>query len=109
MDTDAGRSMVINEYNKWYYFAYVINGCDINCDDIDEAIENLERYIKTIYSNDDAIDNSNFEHMSAYDGLDAYSLLDDINLNEIREGVIQEDLSTMYFIYDTHTIKRGEN
>ena len=109
MDTNAGRSMVINEYNKWYYFAYVINGCDISCDDIVEAIVNLVKHVKTIYSNDDVIDISNFEHMSAYDGIDACSLLSVINTNEIRQGVIHGDLSTMYFVCDTDTIKGGEN
>ena len=109
MNTNAGRSMVINEYNKWYYFAYVINGCDIGCDDMHEAIENLEKHVKTIYSNDDVIYTSNFEHMSAYDGLAACSLLDAINSIEIRQGVIQGDLSTMYFICDTDAIKGGEN
>ena len=109
MNTNASRSMVINEYNKWYYFAYVINGCDINCDTIHEAIDNLEKHVKTIYSNDDVVDISNFEHMNAYDGLDACSLLHTINRIEIRQGVIQEDLTTMYFICDTDTIKGGEN
>ena len=109
MDTNAGRSMVINEYNKWYYFAYDINGCDISCDDIHEAVENLEKHVKSIYSNDNAINISNFEHMSAYDGLAACSLLDAINSIEIRQGIIQEDLSTMYFICDTDTIKGDEN
>ena len=104
MDTNAGRSMVINEFNNWYYFAYVINGCDISCDDIVEAIVNLVKHVKTIYSNDDVIDISNFEHMSAYDGLSACSLLDAINSIEIRQGVIQKDLSTMYFICNTDTI-----
>ena len=101
MNTNAGRNMVINEDNKWYYFAYVINGCDIDCDDIHEAIENLENHVKSIYSNDI----SNFEHMSEYDGLDACSLLRVINSNEIRQGVTQGDLSTMYFICDTDAIK----
>lgn len=109
MNTNAERSMVINEYNKWYYFAYVINDCDISCDDIHEAIENLEMHVKSIYSNDNAIDISNFEHMSAYDGLAACSFLDIINRIEIRQGVIQEDLTTMYFICDTDTIKGDEN
>ena len=109
MDTNAGRSIVINEYNNWYYFAYVINGCNIDCKDVHEAIENLEKYIKTIYSNDDAIDISNFEHMSKYDGLAACSLLDVINSDEIRQGVTQGDLSTMYFICDTDAIKGVKN
>ena len=109
MNTNAGRSMIINEYNKWYYFAYVINGCDIGCDDMHEAIENLEKHVKTIYTNDDVIDISNFEHVTAYDGLDACSLLDIINSTEIRQGVIEGDLSTMYFICDTDAIKGGEN
>lgn len=107
MDTNAGRSIVINEYNKWYYFAYDINGCDINCYDIHEAIENLEKHVKSIYSNGDVIDISNFEHMSTYDGLGTCSLLDAVNAIEIRQGVIDGDLSTMYFICDTDTIKRG--
>ena len=109
MNTNAGRNMLINEYNNWYYFAYAINGCDIECDDLHEAIDNLEKHVKTIYSNDNAIDISNFEHMSAFDGLDACSLLSVINNNEIRQGVIHEDLSTMYFICDTDAIKGGEN
>ena len=105
MSTNAGRNMVINEDNKWYYFAYAIDGCDIDCVELDEAIENLKKHIKTIYNNDNAIDISNFEHMSKYDGLDAYSLLDVVNSIEIRQGVIQGDLSTMYFICDTDAIK----
>lgn len=109
MKTNAGRSMVINEYNKWYYFAYAINECDIDCDDMDEAIENLEKHVMTIYSNDNAIDISNFEHMNEYDGLGACSLLDAINSDEIRQGIKQGDLSTMYFICDTDEIKGGEN
>ncbi len=109
MNTNAGRNMVINEYNKWYYFAYVINGCDISCDDMHEAIENLEKDVKTIYSNDAVIDISNFEHMIEYDGLDACSLLGDINSNEIRQGVMQGDLSTLYFVCHTDKIKEGEN
>ena len=109
MSTSAGRSMIINEHNKWYYFAYAINGCDIECDDMHEAIENLDKHVKTIYNNDNAIDTSNFEHMSVYDGLAACSLLDAINTDEIRQGVIQGDLSTMYFICDTDAIKGGEN
>lgn len=84
MDTNAGRNMVINEYNKWYYFAYVIKGCDIDCYDIHEAIENLEKHVKSIYTNDNVIDISNFEHMSEYDALAECSL---------------------YFICDTDTIK----
>ena len=109
MNTNAGRNMVINEYNKWYYFAYAINDCDINCDDLVEAIENLENHIKSIYSNGNAIDIGNFEHLSAYDGLDTCSLLRIINSTEIRQGVIHGDLSTMYFICDTDAIKGGEN
>ncbi len=109
MDTNAERSMVINENNKWYYFAYAINGCDIDCDDMHEAIENLEKHIKTIYSNDNAIDISNFEHMSEYDGLAACSLLYVIIGDEIRQGVTHGDLSTMCFICDTDAIKGGEN
>ena len=105
MNTNAGRNMIINEDNKWYYFAYVINGCDIGCADIYEAIENLEKHIKSIYSND----TSNFEYMSEYDGLDAYTVLDIINSNEISQGVTAGDLSTMYFICDTNAIKGGEN
>ena len=110
MNTNAGRSMIINYDNKWYYFAYVIKGCNIDCKDVHEAIENLEKHIKTIYSNDDVIDNSYFfNHIIAYDGLDACSLLHVINSNEIRQGVIQGDLTTMYFICDTDAIKGGEN
>ena len=109
MNTNAGRSMIINECSKWYYFAYAINGCDIECDDTHEAIENLEKHVKAINSNDDVIDTCNFEHMSEYDGLDACSLLDAINSNEIRQGVTQGDLSRMYLICDTDAIKRGEN
>ena len=110
MNTNAGRSMIINEDNKWYYFAYEIKGCNIDCKDVHEAIENLEKHIKTIYSNDDVLDNSYFfNHIIAYDGLDACSLLHVINSNEIRQGVIQGDLTTMYFIYDTDAIKGGEN
>ena len=107
MNTNAGRSMVINEHNKWY-FACAINGCDIGCDSMREAIiENLKKYVKTIYSNADVIDMTNFEYMTTYDGLDACSFLDAINSNEIRQGVTQEDLSAIYFIYDTDAIKRG--
>ena len=110
MNTNAGRSMIINEDNKWYYFAYVINGCDIGCDDLHEAIENLKKHVKTIYSNDDVIDNSYFfNHIIAYDGLDACSLLRIINSTEIKQGVTHGDLSTMYFICDTDAIKGGEN
>lgn len=109
MNTNAGRNMVINECNKWYYFAYAINVCNIECKDVHEAIENLEKCVKSINSNDDVIDIGNFEHMSEYDGLDACSLLSVINTNEIRQGVIHGDLSTMYFICDTDAIKRGEN
>ena len=109
MDTNAGRNIVINENNKWYYFAYAINGCDIEYCGMPEAIENLEKYIKTIYSNDDTIDTTNFEYMIAYDGLIAYSLLDIINSDEIKQGITQGDLTTMHFICDTDTIKRGEN
>ena len=109
MNTNAGRSMVINEDNKWYYFAYVINGCNIDCKDVHEAVEYVEKFIKTMYSNDDAIDISSFDHVNECDGLDACSLLDVINSDEIRQGVIQGDLSTMYFICDTDAIKRGEN
>ena len=98
MDTNAGRSMVINENNKWYYFAYVIKGCNIDCKDVHEAIENLEKHVKTIYSNDDVIDISNFEHMSEYDGLTACSLLDAIHDYEIEQGVPHSDLSTIHFI-----------
>lgn len=109
MNTNAGRNMVINEDNKWYYFPYVINECDIYCDDLHEAIENLKKHVMTIYSNDDVIDTGNFEHVSVYDGLDACSLLHVINSTEIRQGGIDVDLSTMYFIYDTDAIKGGEN
>ena len=109
MCANAGRYMIINEHNKWYYFAYAINGCDIDCKDVHEATENLEKHVKSIYSNGNFIDINNFEHMSAYDGLDACSLLDAINSNEIRQGVTQGDLSTMYFVYNTDAIKRGEN
>ena len=109
MNTNAARIMIINECNKWYYFHCVINGCDIDCDDIPEAIKNLEKHVKTIYSNDDIIDSSNFEHMSGYDGLDACSLLGVINSNEIMQGATQGDLSTMYFICDTDAIKGDEN
>ena len=105
MNTNAGRNMVINENNKWYYFAYAINDCDIECDDLHEAIDNLEKHVKTIYSNDNAIDIGNFEHVSAYDGIDACSLLDIINSTEIRQGVTRRDISTMYFICDTDAIK----
>ena len=108
-NTNAGRSMVINDHNKWYYFDYLINGCDIDCDSMPEAIENLKKHVKTIYSNGDVIDINNFEHMIAYDGLPACSLLDAINNNEIRQGATQGDLSTMYFICDTDTIEGGEN
>ena len=108
VSTNAGRNMVINEDNKWYYFAYAIIGCDIDCDDLHEAIENLKKHVKTIYSNDNAIDISNFEHMSEYDGLAACSLLHVINSIKIRQGAIQ-DLSRMYFICDTDAIKGGEN
>ena len=106
MKTNAGRSMIIN---KCYYFDYIINGCDIDCDDMHEAIENLEKHVKAINSNDDVIDSCGFEHMSAYDGLDVCSLLDAINSNEIRQGVTQGDLFRMYLIYDTDAIKGGEN
>ena len=108
MNSNAGRNMIINEDNKWYYFAYAIDGCDIDCDDMHEAIENLKKHVKTIYTNDNAIDISNFEHMSAYDGLAACSLLDTINSIEIRQGAIQGDLCTMCFICDTDAIKGGE-
>src|SRR5574344_274502 len=109
ISTDAGRNMVINEHNKWYYFAYAFNECDIDCDDLHKAIENLEKHVKTIYSNDDVIDIDNFEHVSAYDGLDACSLLRIINSIEIRHGAIQGELSTLHFICDTDAIKGGEN
>ena len=109
MNTNASRNMVINDYNKWYYFAYAIDGCDIDCDDMHEAIENLEKHVKSIYSNGNAIDISNFEHMSAYDGLDACSLWDIINSAEIRQGIKQGDLTRMYFVCDTDVIKGGEN
>ncbi len=109
MSTNAGRSMVINENNKWYYFAYEIDGCDIDCIDVHEAVENLEKHIKTIYSNDNAIDISNFNHMSEYDGLAASSFFDVIHRTEIREGVMQGELSKMYFVCDTDAIKGGEN
>lgn len=109
MNTNAGRSMVINENNKWYYFAYAINGCDIDCDDMHEAIENLKKHVKTIYSNDNAIDISNFEHMKAYDGEDAEAFLDNINAIEIAQGATQGDLSTLYFVCHTDKIKEGEN
>ena len=104
MDTNAERSMVINEHNKWYYFAYAIDGCDIDCVDVHEAIENLEEHVKTIYSNDNAIDISNFEHMKAHDGEDAEAFLDDINDIEIAQGATQGDLSTLYFVCDTDKI-----
>ena len=109
MNTNAGRNMVINENNKWYYFDHVINGCDIDCEHMQEAIENLENHVKAIYSNDDIIDTGNFNHMTAYDGLTAYPLLDIINSDEIRQGVMQGDLTTMYFVCDTDAIKGGEN
>ena len=119
MDTNAGRSIVINEDNKWYYFVNILNGYNIDCKDVHEAIdckdvheaiENLEKYFKAIYSNDDVIDNSYFfNHIIAYDGLDACSLLDVINSDEIRQGIIQGDLTTMCFICDTDVIKGGEN
>lgn len=110
MNTNAGRSILINEDNKWYYFAYVINGCNIDCKDVHELIEKLEKYFKNIYSNDDVLDNSYFfNHIIAYDGLDAYSLLNAIISDEIRQGIIPKDLSTMYFICDTDAIKGGEN
>ena len=110
MNTNTGRSMIINEDNKWYYFPYVINGCNIDCKDVHEAIENLEKHVKTIYSNDDVIDNCYFfNHMFAYDGLDACSLLDYINSDEIRQGILQEYLTTLYFVCDTDAIKGGEN
>ena len=105
MGANAGRIMVINEYNKWYYFAYLVDGCDIDCDDIHEAVESLEKHVKNIYSNDNAIDISKFEHMSAHDGLDSCSLLDVINSNEIRQGATKGDLTTMYFVCDTDAIK----
>lgn len=105
MSTNAGRSMVIKECNKWYYFAHVINGCDIDCDHMYEAAENLEKHVNTIYTNDDVIDTSNFEHMSEYDGLAACSLLAVINSDEIRQGIKQGDLTTMHFICDTDAIK----
>ena len=108
MSTNAGRSMIINEHNKWYYFAYAINGCDIDCYDVHEATENLEKHVKSIYSNGNFIDINNFEYISEYDGICASSLLSDINTIEIREGIIQGDLSTMSFICDTDTIKKGE-
>ena len=107
MNTNAGRSMVINEDNKWYYFAYAIKGCNIDCKDVHEAIENLEKHVKTIYSNDNVIDISNFEYISEYDGLSACSLLHAINSDEIRQGIKQGDLTTMYFICDTDAIKGG--
>lgn len=109
MNTNAGRNMVINDNNKWYYFAYAVNGCDIDCDDMHEAVENLEKHVKTIYSNNNAIDISNFEHMSEYDGLCASSLLCAINSDETSQGVTQADLTTMYFVCDTDAIKGGEN
>ena len=107
MNTNAGRTMVINECNKWYYFAYAINGCDIDCKDVHEAIDNLEKHVKSIYINDNVIDTTNFNHIIAYDELDACSLLDAINSDEIKQGIIQGDLTTMYFICDTDAIKGG--
>ena len=104
MSTNAGRIMVINECNKWYYFAHVINGCDIGCDYRYKAVRNLVKHVNTIYSNDYVIDISNFEHMSEYDGLSACSLLGAINSTEIRQGVIQGDLTTMYYICNTDAI-----
>ena len=98
MNTNAGRSMVINENNKWYYFAYAINGCDIDSDDMHEAIENLEKHVKTIYSNDNAIDISNFEPMSAYDGIAACSLLSVINSNEIEQGIPRTEQTALHFV-----------
>lgn len=109
MNTNAGRNMVINDNNKWYYFAYAVNGCDIDCDNIHEAVENLEKHVKTIYSNNNAIDISNFEHMNEYDGLGACSLLVAIHRIENSQGVIMDDLSRMYFVCDTDAIKGGEN
>lgn len=114
MDTNAERSIIINDCNNWYYFVYVNNGCEFDCDvdckDVHEAIENLEKYIKTTYSNDDVIDNSYFfNRMFAFDGLDACSVLDVINSDEISHGAIQGDLTTMYFICDTDTIKGVKN
>lgn len=108
MNTNAGRSILVNEHNKWYYFAYIINGCNIDCKDVYEAIENLENYFKAIYTIDDVIDNSYFfNHIIAYDGLNACSLLSDINTTEIREGVTQGDLSRMYLVCDTDAIKKA--
>ena len=109
MCTNPGRCMFINESGKWYCFVYAISVCGIDCDDKHEASENLKKFIKSLYSVGYAIDTCKFEHMSAYDGLDACSLLDAINSNEIRQGVTQGDLSTMYFVCDTDAIKRGEN
>ena len=99
MKTNAGRNMIINEDNKWYYFAYVIKGCNIDCKDVHESIEKLEKHIKAIYTNDDVTDNSYFfNHIFAYDGLDACSLLHVINSDEIRQGIKQGDLTRMYFV-----------
>ena len=109
MNTNAGRNMIINDDNNWYYFAYSIDGCDIDCVDVHEAIENLEKHIKTIYSNNNAIDISNFEHMTEYDGLVEGSFMGIIHRNEIRQGVTQRDLSRAYFVCDTDEIKGGEN
>lgn len=109
LNKNTGRNVIINEDNKWYYFPYAIDGCDIDCVDVYEAIENLEKHIKTIYSNNNAIDISNFKHMTAYDGLVAGSFMDIIYRNEIRQGVAQRDLSRVHFICDTDAIKGGEN
>ena len=108
MDTNAGRSIVINEYSKWYYFDHAFNECDIECDHIHEAVENLEKLIKTMYTMGDAIALGNFDHMSEYDVFSASSLLYGIiNKNEIRQGIKKGDLSRLYFICDTDAIKRG--
>ena len=101
MDTNAGRIMVINECNKWYYFAHVIKGCDIGCDYRYKAVRNLVKHVNNIYSNDYVIDISNFEHMSEFDGLDAEAFLDNINAIEIAQGATQGDLSTLYFVCRT--------
>ena len=98
LNTNAGRSMIINVHNKWYGFAYAINGCDIGCDDVHEAIENLEKHVKTIYSNDDTIDISNFEHLSTYDRLNIWECIESIHDYEIEHGIPCNKQTALHFV-----------
>ena len=86
MNTNAGRSIVINNNNEWYYRAYS-NSCNRHFGSIHRTIKNLYKHVNKIYNSGDTISINKFKHLKQYDGTNIWEFIESIHDYEIEQGI----------------------